>query len=139
MSVQGPIRLKWLEGLQFLAEDEKGHAVLIDSPEKGGSGIAFTPKQLLLTSVAACSAVDVVSILKKMRQDLRGLRVEVRGEQRQEYPRYFTRLWIKYLISGKVSPEAAQRAIKLSMEKYCSVGATVSGRAQLVTEFEIVP
>ena len=80
---------------------------------------------MLLESIAACSASDVVEILRKGRQDLRGLEVRARGRRRDEYPRYFTRLEFDFVVSGDVDPEKAERAVALSFEKYCSVFHTL--------------
>jgi putative redox protein len=138
MSTQGPVTLRWLEGLRFAAQDQEGNEILVESPEEGKQATAFTPKRLLLASVGACSAVDVAHILRKMREPLEGLTVEVKGQQRDDYPKYFEKIWIRYVVKGKVRREAVEQAIRLSLEKYCSVGATVAGRAQLLAEYEIL-
>jgi putative redox protein len=89
--------------------------------------------------VGGCTAVDVIDILRKKRQRVSGLRVTVRGEQREEYPRAFIRIELHYEVRGYgVSPQAVERAISLSEEKYCMVAATVRGVATITTSFTVV-
>lgn len=134
-----PVVVKWVEGLKFVVEDDAGHAIVVDaSRDAGGEGRGFTPGRLLLGSVAACSAMDIVAILGRKRQRLDRLRVEISGEQNEDYPRYYKRMHMKYVVEGDVAEEALREAIRLSMDRYCSVGATVAGRAQITTSYEIV-
>jgi putative redox protein len=134
-----PVVVKWVEGLKFVVEDDAGHAIVVDaSRDAGGEGRGFTPGRLLLGSVAACSAMDIVAILGRKRQRLDRLRVEISGEQNEDYPRYYKRMHMKYVVEGDVAEEALREAIGLSMDRYCSVGATVAGRAQITTSYEIV-
>jgi putative redox protein len=92
-----------------------------------------------MIAVGACTAVDVVSILIKKRQDVTDYRVEVKGMRREEHPRAFTKLEVHHIVRGRaVSSEAVEQAVKLSDEKYCSVAATVRPAAEIVTTFEIL-
>ena len=103
------------------------------------SGNAPTPMEMLLVSVAACTAVDVVSILEKKRQKISGYKSEISGERRAEHPRSFVKFHIHHIVYGSdVSEQAVRRAIELSDMKYCSVAATVRPTAEITTSFEIV-
>lgn len=125
------IELEWRgEGSRFVGERE-GVRTEID-----GSGTAgASPVALLLEALAACSAADVVEILHKGRQELRGLRVTARGERRPEPPRYFTRIELLFRIAGAVERKKAERAVELSLGKYCSVSHTL--RRDLDLEWSI--
>jgi putative redox protein len=95
--------------------------------------------ELLLLALGGCTGVDVISILKKQRQQITDYRIEVSGERREEYPRAYTRLFVKHILRGQgVSEQAVARAIELSDHKYCSVAATLRGTAEIVTSYEII-
>jgi putative redox protein len=133
------IKIKWAGDDQFVASDQKGHSVVMDIPvEKGGGGTGFTPSELLPVALGGCSAVDVVRILQKKRQNLESLEVTVTWEQQQEFPQYFKKLHLNYRITGKgIKKEAVERAIELSEEKYCSVGVTLKPRAEVTSSYVI--
>jgi putative redox protein len=100
---------------------------------------APTPLENLLVAVAACTAFDVQSILKKKRQDVTDYHVEITGHRREEYPRAFTKFDIKHVVTGRdISEKAVADAIALSDNTYCSVAATVRPTAEITTSFEIV-
>ena len=121
----------------FIATSPSGHAQAIDG--KGDRKSAPTPLEMLLMSVAACTAIDVVSILKKKRQDVTDYRVEITGTRRDEYPRAFTAFHIHHIVYGRsVSEKAVADAIELCDTKYCSVAATVRPTAEITTDFEII-
>lgn len=121
----------------FLGTPPSGHTQVIDV--KGDRSSAITPLEMLLVSVAACTAADVVSILDKKRQEVTDYRVEIEGDRREEYPRYFTAFRINHIVHGRgVSEKALADAIELSDTKYCSVAATVKPTAKITTSFEIV-
>ena len=136
-----PIKVKWIDGFQFIGYDDGGHSVVMDLPkDKGGGNLGMSPTKVFLASLAGCAAIDVALIMQKQKQDLKELEVLISGEQHAgEFPHYFTRFNIKYVARGKnVSEEALKKAIQLSDEKYCSVGATLKGKAEIVTSYEIV-
>ena len=128
------------EGLLFTGHADSGHNVVMDGPEHvGGSDSAPRPSELLLLSLAGCTGMDVVSILRKKRQSVTSLQVSVSGDQPDEYPAAFRTLKVTYTIRGEnIDPEAVRRAIELSEEKYCSVGATLKEEVQINSDFEIV-
>jgi putative redox protein len=102
-------------------------------------GTGLKPSDLLLLGLGGCTGVDVISILEKQRQKVTDLEITITGEQEPEPPWTFRRIEIEYLLRGKqLKEEAVRRAIQLSEEKYCSVGATISGVAEMVSSFQIV-
>src|ERR1700704_5409693 len=121
----------------FVGVSPSGHAQAIETDSARGD--AATPMELLLLALGSCTGVDVISILKKKRQQVTGYRIEVSGDRREEFPHSYTRLQVKHIVSGRgVAPEAVARAIELSDTKYCSVAATLRGSAEIVTSYEIV-
>ena len=121
----------------FIGTTPSGHAQAIDT--NGDRKSAPTPMEMLLVSVAACTAADIVSILEKKRQKVSAYRVEIEGDRRDEYPRAFTKFHIHHIVHGhNVSEQAVAQAIELSDEKYCSVAATVRPTAEIQTSFEII-
>ncbi|RLF87779.1 OsmC family peroxiredoxin [Thermococci archaeon] len=127
-------KVKWVEGEQFIGriEGDKCSVIL------GEGGIS--PMKLLLLSVAGCTAFDVVKILKKMREPIKGLEIEIEGTRRDEYPRIYKEVTIHYRIYGNVDEKKARRAIELSQEKYCSASAHIKlSGAKVNYTLEIIP
>lgn len=121
----------------FVGISPSGHALTIETKHERDS--AATPMELLLLALGSCTAVDVVSILRKKRERLTDYRVEVKGERRAEHPRSYTRFDVKHILRGhKLSEKAVAQAIELSETKYCSVAATLRPAAEIVTTFEII-
>jgi putative redox protein len=121
----------------FIGTSPSGHALAIDT--SGDRKSAPTPLEMLLVSVAACTAADVVSILEKKRQKISSYKVEIEGERREQFPRAFVKFRVRHIVCGRnVTKRAVADAIKLSDEKYGSVAATVRPTAQIETSFEIV-
>lgn len=121
----------------FIGTSPSGHAQVIDT--KGERSLAPSPMEMLLVSVGACTAVDVVSILEKKRQKVTDYKVEVTGERREEMPRAFVKFHVHHIVYGRgISERAVAQAIELSDTKYCSVAATVRPTAEITTSFEIV-
>jgi putative redox protein len=120
----------------FIGTTPSGHAQAIDA--KGDRKSAPTPLEMLLVSVAACTAADVVSILEKKRQTITDYRVEISGERREKHPRAFTKFHVHHIVCGRdVSEQSVAQAVELSDTKYCSVAATVRPAAEITTSFEI--
>jgi len=120
----------------FVAITPSGHAQTLDTRHERSA--AATPMELLLIALGSCTAVDVVSILEKKRQQVTDYRVEVRGTRREEHPRKYTRFEVRHIVRGRgVSEKAVAQAIELSETKYCSVAATLSPAAEIVSSFEI--
>jgi len=134
---QSTVTVKWTGDLQFVGTDSGKHSVVISShDEKNHTGVR--PSDMLLLALGACSAYDVVTILEKKRMDLVGLKVVVTGEQEPDPPRTFRRIHLNYMVNGRQLTDAGVRqAIELSLGKYCSVAATVSGRAEITHSFTL--
>lgn len=121
----------------FVAITPSGHAQVLETNSARAS--AASPVELLLIALGGCTAVDVVSILKKKRERVTGYRVEVSGTRREEYPRAFTRMEVRHVVRGhNVSEKSVASAIELSESKYCSVAATLRPGVEIVTSYEII-
>jgi putative redox protein len=121
----------------FIGTPPSGHAQVMDT--KGDRHSAVTPIEMLLTAVAGCTAADVISILKKKRQDVTDYNVEITGERAEDHPRKFVRFHVHHIVHGRgVSDKAVADAVELSDTKYCSVAATVRPTAEITTSYEII-
>ncbi len=131
--------LEWQAGQQFQVTTMDDVKFATDARARaGGSGKFAAPTDLFLAAVGGCTGIDVVSILNKMRQELRSLRIEVVGEQGEEHPRYFRKVIIRYIIQGdQLDRTKVEHAIQLSQEKYCSVRASLRPDCEVVTEIII--
>jgi putative redox protein len=127
-------------GMQFVGEADSRHAVVMDSEEKfGGRDSGPRPMELLLMGIGGCSGMDVISILKKKREKVTGLEINVDGKMAEDYPHKYTEIDIEYVVTGKnLSDEAVKRAVQLSMDKYCSVKATLEGSAKITFSYRII-
>lgn len=133
-------KVKWAGGLQFIGQSGTGHAIVMDgSPDYGGENTGMRPMELLLVGLGGCSGMDIASILTKKKQDVRGIEINVQGKQPEDYPKRFTEIEIEFIVKGKnLSEEAVKRAVELSMEKYCSVKATLEHSAKIIHSYKIV-
>jgi putative redox protein len=132
-------RVQLVEGMTFVAESGSGHAVVLDaSPDIGGRNLGARPMEMVLMGTGACSAIDVVHILRKARQAITGCVVELEAERAAQDPKVFTRIHFRFVVTGReLAPAQVERAVKLSKEKYCSATAMLAKTAQITTEFEI--
>jgi putative redox protein len=126
-------RIKWVEGVSFVAETGSGHALVVDgAPEAGGRDLGPRPMELVLAGTAACTAFDVVWILRKARQAVSGCVVEAEAERAARDPKVFTRIHLTYRVAGKDLNRAhVERAVKLSKEKYCSATLMLAKTAEI--------
>lgn len=134
-------RVKWTGRRQFIGVDEAGHSLVMDAkPEYHGEGSGIRPVELVLHGLAACTGMDVISILEKKRQHVTGLEINVTGEQRvDEYPKIYSEIVVEYVVTGRgVQPAAVERAIELSEEKYCSVKGMLGPQVSVSTTFRVV-
>jgi putative redox protein len=135
--------INWLPavGMAFSAETGSGHLLTMDgAPDGGGRNLAPRPMETVLAGTGACTAYDVVLILRRGRHDVQGCRVKVDADRADTDPKVFTRIHMHFTISGRELPEAAvERAVRLSHEKYCSASAMLGKTAAMTTSFEIVP
>jgi len=134
-------RVKLVTGMHFEATMvESGYRMEMDTaPEHGGTGPGAKPIELILAALAGCTAFDVISILRKARQEVTGLEVVASGDRRQEDPKTFTGFHVEYVVRGRsVAEDTVKRAIDLSEEKYCSVSAILRASAPITTSYRIV-
>ena len=119
----------------FDVKDESGHLLQTDSStENGGKGEGFRPMQLLLAALGSCSAIDIVSILKKQRQNIEGFRIVIEGEREKDViPALWKTVVMKFYLQGAIETEKAQKAAKLSVDKYCSVAETLRRAGAVIT------
>lgn len=132
--------LVWQGNYRFMARNEKGLSVNFDAPiPSGGEETALSPMENLLASLAACSSYHVVSILRKKRQIFSDYSVEMTADRKDEPPRIFTHIHIKYVIKGNnISEKAVNDAIRLSEGKYCSVGGMLKNAVKITSSYEIL-
>lgn len=127
--------VRWVGGEEFLAAMPSGHAFMIDADRKHNS--APGPMEMLLGALGACTAVDVVQILAKKRQNLEKLEVSVSGERAAEPPRVWTHIELVFRLTGKLDDKAVRDSIELSQTKYCSVAAMLGKTAKITNRYEI--
>jgi putative redox protein len=127
-------------GMTFLAETGSGHTVTMDgAPEAGGHNLAPRPMEMMLVGAGGCTAFDVVLILQRGRQDVRGCDVTLKAERAAAEPKVFTQIHFHFTVRGRnLKPEQVERAIKLSHEKYCSASIMLEKTAEITHSFEIV-
>ena len=132
-------RVTWLEDMTYVAQAPSGHALVMDGPpELGGHNLGPRPMELLLMGVGGCTAIDVVNILRKARQDLRGCEVQLEGQRADADPKVFTAIQVHFILTGKaLSAKHVERAIDLSAEKYCSASIMLGQTAKISHTFEI--
>ncbi|MBI5438450.1 MAG: OsmC family protein [Nitrosomonadales bacterium] len=134
------VRVKWVEQASFLGETESGHTVLMDGPPTaGGRNLGPRPMEMLLLGTGGCTNFDVVSILKKSRQAVTDCYVELEAERAETDPKVFTRIHMHFVVKGRdIKPEAVEKAIKLSAEKYCSASIMLGATAAITHDFEVI-
>lgn len=132
--------VKWLDNMTFVGESGSGHAVIIDAaPEVGGRDLGPRPMELLLLGTGGCSAIDVMLILKKSRQDVTDCRVELEAERAETDPKVFTKIRMHFVVSGRgLSENHVRRAVDLSAEKYCSASIMLGQVAEVTHSYEII-
>lgn len=129
--------VSWVENETFLGESESGHQVIMDGNSSDSK--APSPMEMVLMSVGACSSVDVVSILKKAKQVVTGVKVELTSVRRDEAPRYFTSINLHFIATGKdIKEKHLSRAVSLSAEKYCAVALMLEKGVEITHSHEVV-
>jgi putative redox protein len=130
------VNVEWKENMHFESHTPSGHTFSIDAaPEVGGENKGPRPTELLLAGVGACSGIDIVEILRKMRLNVKTFEMEVSGERAEDHPRRFTHVHVHYRLTGELPVEKVRRAVELSRDKYCSVAQSLNAR--ITTSFEI--
>ena len=133
-------KISWVDGALFVAEGGSGHTFTMDgSPEVGGRNLASRPMEVVLMGMGGCTAIDVVSMLRKQRQDIEGVEVSLEAERAGEHPMVFTSVKLVYTVRGrKLSKALVERAVGLSDEKYCSATAMIRKSATITHEVVLV-
>ena len=127
-------------GMRFVGRGKDGHDVVMDaSPKSGGDDSAARPIDVFLSALGGCTGMDVISILRKMKTEPSEFRIEIDGEQASEHPKRFTKIHLTYVVAGDVPETNLQRAIQLSLEKYCPVANTLADVAEITSEYRIEP
>jgi putative redox protein len=133
-------KVKLSGDMQFEGLSSSGHRLIMDADdESGGQNKGFRPMELLLVGFGGCSGMDVISILRKKRQNVTGLEINVKGERADSHPHVYKDVHIEYVVRGKeIQKDAVERAIALSLDKYCSVGATLAKAGTVTHSYRIV-
>lgn len=133
-------KVTWRGDMEFEGTADSGHTLTLDAaPEVGGANKGFRPMELMALSLAGCTAMDVISILRKKRQEVTGFEVQVHAERAKEHPHVFTDIQVTYVVRGRnIDPAAVERAIQLSEEKYCPAQAMLRKAAPIALKYEIV-
>ncbi len=131
-------KVVWQGGMAFEGVGKSGLSIRFDTTAEEGGGTGFTPMELVLLSQAACTGMDVISILKKKRQDVISFEVRAHGLRADDHPRVFTDITLEFIVRGHgVDPEAVARSIELSETKYCSVGGMLNKTANIKTTYRV--
>ena len=134
------ISVKWIDGMLMVGKSDSGHAVVMDGPpEIGGENLGVRPMEMLLLGMTGCTVIDVVSTLKKMREDVVDCQTQVSADRSEEYPKVFTNIHVHFVLRGKqLNPSKVDKAIKLSAEKYCSASIMIGKTAIITHDYEII-
>jgi len=136
----GKTVVKFVDGMQFIAQGESGHVVVMDSdPKVGGENTALRPVETMLCALGGCTGMDVISILRKMRTVPTAFRIEIEDARATAHPKVVTRVHLIYRFKGNIPKENADKAIKLSMERYCPITNTINKVAEVTWESVIEP
>jgi putative redox protein len=133
--------VRWLENVAFEAKSASGHSIIMDgSPEYGGENRGARPMELILMGLGGCASFDIVTILKKARQNITDVRCELQAERADSIPAVFTKIHLHFVVSGrKVKPNQVEKAVHLSAEKYCSASKMLmDGGVEISHDFEVI-
>ena len=134
------ISVKWIDGMLMVGKSDSGHAIVMDGPpEIGGENLGVRPMEMLLLGMTGCTVIDVISTLKKMREDIVDCQTQVSADRSEEYPKVFTNIHVHFVLRGKqLNPLKVDKAIKLSAEKYCSASIMIGKTAIITHDYEII-
>ena len=134
------ISVNWVDGMLMVGKSHSGHSITMDGPpEIGGDNLGVRPMEMLLLGVAGCTMIDVVTTLKKMRQELTHCETKVNAERADDHPKVFTDIHIQFLVKGNdLNSKKVEKAITLSAEKYCSASIMLGKTASISHDFEIL-
>jgi putative redox protein len=133
-------KITYTGGMQFVAQADSGPAIVMDADKEfGGNNAGPRPSELLIMGIGGCSGMDIISVLRKKKENVTGLEINVNGTKAEEHPKKYVAIDVEYIVKGKnLSDAAVKRAVDLSMEKYCSVKATLEGTAKITYTYRIV-
>ncbi|WP_047985956.1 OsmC family protein [Ornithinibacillus californiensis] len=130
------MNIKWNDKMSFTGFAPSGHELQMDAAEEvGGENSGARPTELLLSAVAGCTGIDIISILTKMRLTPTSFEMDIKGNRAEEHPKKFTKITIHYALEGELPKDKVERAIELSMDKYCSVSHSLS--AEIAATYSI--
>ena len=134
------ISVNWVDGLLMVGKSDSGHTITMDGPpESGGENLGVRPMEMLLLGVAGCTMIDVVTTLKKMRQDLSHLETKINAKRATDHPKVFTDIHIQFILKGQnLDEKKVDKAITLSAEKYCSASIMLGETATITHDFEVI-
>ena len=134
------LSVNWVDGMLMVGKSHSGHSITMDGPiEIGGENLGVRPMEMLLLGVAGCTMIDVVTTLKKMRQDLSHCETKISAERANEHPKVFTDIHIHFIVKGKdLDSKKVDKAITLSAEKYCSASIMLGKTAKITHDFEVL-
>ena len=125
--------------MMMVGESASGHAIVMDGPEElGGNNLGVRPMEMLLLGMGGCTTVDVISMLKKMREEVADCKCEISAQRADEHPKVFTKIHIHFVVSGSnLNEKKVDKAVTLSAEKYCSASIMLGKSATITHDFEI--
>lgn len=133
------VRVKWVEDRTFVGETESGHKIAFGTVSEAGPKPGPSPMELVLIGTGGCSAYDVVSILEKGREAIESVEVELDADRAETDPKVFTRIHMQFIVKGRgLNPAKVERAVALSVDKYCSASAMMAKTATLTHGFEVI-
>lgn len=132
-------RIKWIEGMAWLAEADSGHGLVLDAaPDIGGRNLGARPMETVLMGLGGCTAIDVKLILQKSKQQVTDCQIEIEAERADTEPKVFSKIHLHFIVSGHdLSEKHVKRALDLSAEKYCSVSQMLNKTAEITHDYEI--
>ena len=132
--------VKWIDGMMMVGESASGHTIVMDGPEElGGKDLGVRPMELLLLGMGGCTTVDVVSTLKKMRENVQDCRVEISAKRADEHPKVFTAIHLHFIVEGdNLNDKKITKAVSLSADKYCSASIMLAKTATVTHNFEVI-
>jgi len=132
-------QIKWMQDVSFKGKSESGHEVILDGPEElGGKGLGMRPMEMMLIGMGGCTSFDVVTILKRSRQQITGCTAEIEAVRADAIPKVFTSIHIHFLIKGiDLQKKAVERAVELSANKYCSASIMLGKSVKITHDFVI--
>ncbi len=131
--------VRWIDNMMMVGESASGHAIVMDGPEElGGNNLGVRPMEMLLLGMGGCTTVDVISMLKKMREEVADCKCEISAQRADEHPKVFTKIHIHFVVSGSnLNEKKVDKAVTLSAEKYCSASIMLGKSATITHDFEI--